>query len=185
LHYQEAERPRDEALIAHSEKPAERTADSARIRLSAQPYAPAGYLPHGVGVMDFQWRESMSVGVAEFDRDHQHLLGLAEKTAAALTEGAQGRARELINSLLVLAADHTAREQAFLRRIGYPGVDHVTAVQRDALSRIAMLYEATPEETGKQIADIGDAFIAYLLRADINYKSFVEAAGLSDTGRRS
>jgi hemerythrin-like metal-binding protein len=135
--------------------------------------------------MDLQWRESMSVGVAEFDRDHQHLLGLAQKAVAALTEGAQGRARKLINSLLVLVADHTAREEAFLRRIGYPKVDHIAAVQRDALSRIAMLDETEPEETTKQIAAIGDAFIAYLPRADINYKSFVEAAGLSDTGRRS
>jgi hemerythrin-like metal-binding protein len=135
--------------------------------------------------MDLQWRESMSVGVAEFDRDHQHLLGLAQKLVAALTEGAQGRARELINSLLVVAADHTIREQAFLRGIGYPEVDHVAAVQREALSRIAMLNEAAPEETSKQIDAMGGAFIAYLLRADINYKSFVEAAGLSDTGRRS
>jgi hemerythrin-like metal-binding protein len=126
----------------------------------------------------------MSVGVAEFDRDHQRMLDLAQKAVAALTEGAQGRVRKLIDSLLVLTADHTAREEAFLRRIGYPRVDHVAAVQRDALSRIVALKGAAPEEASKQIADIEDAFVAYLLRADINYKSFVEAAGLSDTSRR-
>jgi hemerythrin len=139
----------------------------------------------GVSAMALRWQGSMSVGVVEFDRDHQHMLGLVQKMVAALAEGAEGRARELINSLLVFAADHAARETAFLRRIGYPGVDHIAAVQRDALSRIAALNKATPEEAGEQIAALEDNFVAYLLRADINYKSFVEATGLSDTGRRS
>jgi hemerythrin len=135
--------------------------------------------------MAIKWQESMSVGVVEFDRDHQHMLGLAQETVAALAEGDQRLARELMNSLLVFAADHTARETAFLRRIGYPGVDHIASVQRDALSRIATLNQAAPEEAGEQIAALEDTFVAYLLRADINYKSFVEAAGLSDTGRRT
>jgi hemerythrin len=135
--------------------------------------------------MAIKWQESMSVGVVEFDRDHQHMLGLAQKTVAALAEGDQGLARELMNSLLVFAADHAARETAFLHRIDYPAVDHIAAVQRDALSRLATLNKAAPEEAGEQIAALEDTFVAYLLRADINYKSFVEAAGLSDTGRRS
>ena len=92
--------------------------------------------------MALQWHEGMSVGVTEFDSDHQRMLGLAEASAEALAEGAQGRASRLINSLLVLAADHTAREEAFLRRIGYPRVDHVAAVERDALSRLAALNGA-------------------------------------------
>jgi hemerythrin-like metal-binding protein len=134
--------------------------------------------------MVLRWQESMSVGVAEFDRDHQRMLDLAQKTIAVLAEGARGRARKLIDSLLIFTADHTAREEAFLRRISYPRVEDVAAVQRDAVSRIAALKEAAPEDARKQIAAIEDAFVAYLLRADINYKSFVEAAGLSDTGRR-
>lgn len=134
--------------------------------------------------MPLQWQESMSVGVAEFDSDHQRLLGLAQKTVGALAEGSQERARELMNSLLVFAADHAAREEAYLRRIGYPQVDRVAAVQRDAISRVAALKNTDPEEAGRQIAALEDAFVAYLLRADINYKSFVESAGLSHTRRR-
>ncbi len=38
-----------------------------------------------------------------------------------------------------------------------------------------------PEDGSNTIASMEDAFVAYLPRADINYKSFVEAAGVSDT----
>ncbi len=41
------------------------------------------------------------------------------------------------------------------------------------------------EEQPKMVATKEDALVAYLLRADIDHKSFVEAAGFSDTrGRR-
>jgi hemerythrin len=116
--------------------------------------------------MPFQLRNSKSVGVAEFDNDHQAMLRLLEKIAVALKEGSQERAGALTDELLALARDHTAREEAFLRRIGFPGVEAVIAAQQDSLLRIAAMQ---------------DALVAYLLRADINYKSFVEAAGLSDT----
>ena len=131
--------------------------------------------------MTLGWRDSMSVGVAEFDADHQRMLLLLQEIAAVLAAGDQAHARALTANLLALAEDHTAREEAFLRRIGFPGVEMVVAAQQDSLSRIAALKDATPEEGPDLIASMEDAFLAYLLRADIKYKSFVEAAGRSDT----
>lgn len=135
--------------------------------------------------MALRWVDSMSVGVAEFDRDHQHKLLLMEQIAAAVAEGGQERAYALVDSLLAFAKDHTTREEAFLRRIGFPALEELLAAQQQALSPIARLKDAAPEEQPKMVATIEDALVAYLLRADINYKSFVEAAGFSDTrGRR-
>jgi hypothetical protein len=57
----------------------------------------------------------------------------------------------------------------------------VIAAQQDSLSRIAALKDATPGEGPDLIASMEDALVEYLLGADINYKSFVEAAGRSDT----
>ena len=130
--------------------------------------------------MTLVWRNSMSVGVAEFDRDHQGML-LLQEIAAVLAAGDQAHARSLTANLLALAEDHTAREVAFLRRIGFPEVEVVIAAQQDSLSRIAALKDATPGEKPDLIASMEEALVAYLLRADINYKSFVEAAGRSDT----
>ena len=131
--------------------------------------------------MTLVWRNSMSVGVAEFDRDHQRMLLLLQEIAAVLAAGDQAHARSLTANLLALAEDHTAREVAFLRRIGFPEVEVVIAAQQDSLSRIAALKDATPGEKLDLIASMEEAFVAYLLRADIKFKSFVEAAGRSDT----
>ena len=123
----------------------------------------------------------MSVGVAEFDGDHQRMLLLLQEITAVLAAGDRAHARALTGNLLALAEDHTAREEAFLRRIGFPEVEMVIAAQQDGLSRIAALKDAMPGEGPDLIASTEDALVAYLLRADINYKSFVEAAGCSDT----
>jgi hemerythrin len=94
----------------------------------------------------------MSVGVAEFDKNHQHMLLLLREIAAALLKGDRERARSQANKLQTLAADHTAREEAFLRRIGFPGLEAVMAVQHESLSRIVALKDATPEEGSNPIA---------------------------------
>jgi hemerythrin len=126
----------------------------------------------------------MSVGFAKFDRDHQHMLLLADEIWTALSEGGQEHARALVDRLLALAGEHIAGEEAFLRRIGFPGVEAILAVQRDSLSRIAALKDAMAGDAQTLLAEMRDAFVTYLLRADINYKSFVEDAGESDTGWR-
>ena len=124
----------------------------------------------------------MSVGVAEFDEDHRRmLLLLLQEIAAVLAAGDRAHARALTGNLLALAEDHTAREEAFLRRIGFPEVEMVVAAQQDSLLRIAALKDATPGEGPDLIASMEDALVAYLLRADLSYKSFVEATGCSDT----
>jgi hypothetical protein len=103
--------------------------------------------------MGLRWLSSMSVGVAEFD-NHQHMLLLLREIAAALLEGNLERARSQANKLQTLAGDHIAREEAFLRRIGFPGWEAVMAVQRESLSRIAALKDATPGDGSNPIASM-------------------------------
>lgn len=104
--------------------------------------------------MGLRWLSSMSVGVAESDKDHQHMLLLLREIAAALLEGDLERVRSLVKKLQTLAGDYTAREEAFLRRIGFPGLEVVIAVQHDSLSRIAALKDATPEHGSNPIASM-------------------------------
>ncbi len=127
--------------------------------------------------MTLAWRNSMSVGVAEFDKDHQCMLLLLQEIEAVVAAGDAAHAHALTVNLLALAGDHTSREEAFLRRIGFPGLDTWIAAKKDTLSRIAALKHAIPGGGPDLIASMEDALITYLLRADINFKSFVEAAG--------
>jgi len=126
----------------------------------------------------------MSVGVARFDQEHRRMLFLLYEIGAALSEGRRDQAHALADRLLTVASDHVAGEEAFLRRIGFPGVEAIVTVQQGSLSRLAALKDAMPGDARKLVAEMEDAFVTYLLRADINYKSFVEAAGASDIGSR-
>lgn len=132
---------------------------------------------------DIRWLDSMSVGVHEFDDDHQQVIGLLHDIALAAQGGDPKRAHALALHLSALAAEHIRREDVFLQRIGFPGVDHVTAAQHENLGKIAALADdllARPREAADIAMRMSQAFVAYLLRADINYKSYVEAQGLCD-----
>jgi hypothetical protein len=60
----------------------------------------------------------------------------------------------------------------------------VIAAQKELLSHVAGLKTAEPEDASAIISTMEEAFVAYLLRGDVNYKSFVEFAGLSDAAPR-
>ncbi len=96
--------------------------------------------------MTLTWRNSMSVGGAEFDEDHQRMLLLHQEIEAAVAAGGAAHAHAPTVKLLALAGDHTSREEAFLRRIGFPGLDTWIAAKKDTLSRIATLKHAIPGE---------------------------------------
>lgn len=133
---------------------------------------------------DFRWLDGMSVGVVEFDDDHRRMIALLREISDAVHRGETTKAVQLSNQLATLAADHIAREEAFLQRIGFPGTDTVIGAQKENLGRIAALATrlmANPQDGADIAIAMSDAFVAYLLRGDINYKSYVEMTGMSDT----
>ncbi len=133
---------------------------------------------------NFQWLDCMSVGVVEFDTDHKHAIHMISRISAMLEQGRTRDAYNLATALLEDAQDHVEREERFLRAIGFPGVDTVIPAQKASLSNIERLADRIlrePRRCQELAVEMINAFVAYLLRADINYKSYVDAAGLRDT----
>jgi hemerythrin len=96
------------------------------------------------------------------------------------------RAKELGDALMALCHDHCAREKAFLERICYPNAEDILAAQQDSLARVQELIDqmSSPSDKAVELArDMQKALIEYLLKGDINFKSYVEAFGYSDTNR--
>lgn len=126
-----------------------------------------------------KWLDGMSVGVPEMDADHKQLFATLIAIQEALGNGDREEALALCRNLLVLDAEHNEREIEFLRRYDYPYIDNVLMVQRKTIQGIQdllSLFEAnndTSEITNK-ISSMQTAFIDYMLRGDINYKSFVQ-----------
>lgn len=134
-------------------------------------------------MIGLRWLDSMSVGIASFDNDHKLVIALLGEIATAANAGSIERAVEHAAELMLVAAEHTDREERFLRAAGYPGTDTVIAAQRTNLAVIANLAEMvgkTPAEASRSAQEMAEAFVNYLLRADINYKSYVEMAGFAD-----
>jgi hemerythrin len=130
--------------------------------------------------MKLRWMDSMSVGVTEFDNDHKQMLRLMKEIAADLRRGKEEPARDRIIDLQALTQGHIVRERAFLQRVGFPQLEAAIAAQEELLAHIAILKVVARKDARAMISAMEDAFVTYLLRGDLNYKSFVEFAGLSD-----
>jgi len=126
-----------------------------------------------------KWLDGMSVGVPEMDADHKQLFAALIAIQNALENGDKEEALALCRNLLVLAAEHNEREIEFLRRYAYPYIDNVLMVQENTVQGIQdllSLFEknCTISEITDKISNMQTAFIDYMLRGDINYKSFVQ-----------
>jgi hemerythrin len=130
--------------------------------------------------MKLRWLDSMSVGVAEFDNDHRQMLQLMADISTDLGQGKEKPATQRIIDLQALTRGHIVRERAFLQHIGFPRLEVAIAAQEELLSHIAALKAVPRKDANAMISDMEEAFVTYLLRGDVNYKSFVEFAGLSD-----
>ncbi len=126
---------------------------------------------------DLNWVDSMSVGIAEFDDAHKGYIRALKNIAAALDGGRTDEAARLCASFQALAREHGLREVAFLRRKRFPQIQNVIDSQEATQAKIAVLLGAVRQdvaEARRMIDDMNMAVVAYLLRGDINFKSFVQ-----------
>lgn len=81
--------------------------------------------------MKVSWSEHYTMGIPEIDEDHKHLFRIAEKLVNTV-ESPQGMnewsrmfvVREGVKYLKNYFLEHAAREEEYMRRIGY--ADYVT-----------------------------------------------------------
>lgn len=133
---------------------------------------------------DGPWVTSMSVGVPELDQGHKELFARVGEVVDALGRQSFEEAEQLCRSLIALGRQHAAEEEAFLRKIGYPRVAAVLEAQKTLGKQcqrlLTLITERSPD--AREFADktVGE-MVAYLLRSDINFKSFVQE--MRDLGR--
>ncbi|ARJ64667.1 hypothetical protein WV31_02765 [Magnetospirillum sp. ME-1] len=130
------------------------------------------------------WVDALSVGVDEFDRAHREQLNTIGEIEAALGQGDRKGACALLDRLLRHLVGHQAEEMDLLVRTDYPGIDHIRQVQAANVARLERLKETV--EAGASLPDarrvateMRMAFVDYLLKGDINFKSHLDMAGLA------
>jgi len=71
-----------------------------------------------------QWNDSLSVSVAEIDRQHQKLIGMINELNDAMRQG-KGKdvLGKIINGLITYTGTHFKTEETYFDKFGYPDAD--------------------------------------------------------------
>ena len=130
------------------------------------------------------WTDDLSVAVAEFDADHQRLIGLIN----ALWEASeQRRGHDALDTLLGELAEYTdthfGREEEMFARWSYPGADSHIASHRKLVETLGQLRAKFRLERGEVIADdifefLRDWLIRHVIREDGLYAAFFRHLGI-------
>ena len=70
----------------------------------------------------FEWTSTLTVNVAEIDKQHQKLIALINELHDAMAEGRGKEVLEkIIERLIAYAAEHFSTEENYFAKINYPG----------------------------------------------------------------
>ena len=132
----------------------------------------------------FEWTEDLRVGEASIDEDHQGLFALVRELEAADMSG--GFLADIIGRLEDYAVGHFTREEALMRRVGYPQLEEHIAEHR-AFAEWVDSVKTTYRRAAESPFQLGDLVNQYLeqwlvnhiKKSDMAYKEFMDEKGLS------
>jgi hemerythrin len=129
------------------------------------------------------WTDSMSVGVAKIDKEHQKLIELINLLHSEMTAGKSNEVMgKVLGELIAYTKGHFAMEEALFRTHSYPqAADHKK--EHDALTRKVVDLQAD-FKAGKSfigaptLAFLRDWLTQHILKQDMSYKLFFASKGL-------
>jgi len=131
-----------------------------------------------------EWSQRLSVGVSEFDKEHQVLIGLINELFDAM-RGGSGRqtVERVLDGLLEYAGTHFAHEERMMRQYGYPDTEaHVAeheALTRKATEiRASITGPASSADAMKTMNFITKWLTTHIQGSDVSYGRFFNAAGI-------
>ena len=123
------------------------------------------------------WKDEFSVGVDQFDRQHQHLFEIINKLATQPNTGPDLHlATETLKEMFDYAQEHFTDEEELMRQYDYPEIEN--QLQQHAYFRkITAEFCSYPEdkkaETLYEIAEFLNIWwVNHILRFDMKYKEF-------------
>lgn len=131
-----------------------------------------------------QWNPKLSVGIAQFDQEHQRLVGMVNDLFDAMQAGkgkdALGR---ILDGLITYTQTHFAHEEQFMAQHGFPGLaehkaEHVALAAQ--VAEVQKKYKAG--NTGTLSLEVLNFLKNWLLKhiqgTDKNYGPFLNAKGV-------
>jgi hemerythrin-like metal-binding protein len=133
---------------------------------------------------EITWSPGLSVGVTEFDREHQRLIGTINELRRAMSRG-EGRhvVRSVLESLVEYARTHFAHEEQLLREHGYPGLAAHKKEHDDITQKVAALREDFYRGNVSIALEIHDLLTGWLehhiQETDKAYAQFLNQRGIA------
>jgi hemerythrin len=130
-------------------------------------------------VRRIEWSSSLEIGAGEIDDDHRRLVALMQEVESAIEQQDQKLCRAKIQTFIDAAADHFAKEEIFLARIGFPTIDEHKFYHLSLLTRANELQRtcaAGVSEPDARICydQVAEFLIDDVIRGDIGIKEFLD-----------
>lgn len=128
-----------------------------------------------------QWNQTYSVGVAEFDRQHQRWIDLLNALHDALSKG-QGTS--VVGPVLEDAIDYTkthfAAEERLMKQHGFPGFAEHKSIHDRFIRQIEELRQAHGTVAAiKAMTVLREWLVQHISAKDKSYGPFFSAKGVS------
>ena len=130
-----------------------------------------------------EWTDAMSVGVPTLDRDHKILIGLINQLALKSNRDDRATIEIVLDELVGYTIAHFSREEAHLRRIGFPEAPrhhHIHARLAEQLRDIHKRYLDGGQGVGDEVLDfLGRWLRNHILEEDMRYNGYSLSADQS------
>lgn len=113
------------------------------------------------------WDDSLDIGVAEMNREHQGLLDLMNALYDASQAGKTGpEVLDLLKKLETATVEHFRDEEAYMDKIGFPGAPGHKLIHKDLLEKFGTHASAIRASHG-QVNEDFFKFLRFWLSAHI------------------
>jgi hemerythrin len=129
-----------------------------------------------------EWSPTFDLGVKDLDDEHRELFKFVGAVRDAIEAREYRKCHSLSEEFLAALGRHFANEEAFLARVGFPGVDKHQDFHASLISEAQALREGcNAPGDGRLLTDCYDRMVKCLMddvvRGDLEFKSYVEFHG--------
>lgn len=135
---------------------------------------------------ELKWRDSYDIGINFIDEDHKHLLNIMLDIKKEIETGDFSKTTMSLNDFIKEVKAHFSREEIFLDETRYPGLRKHKLYHKELLVKIETAKDKLESmEEKKDIKRHFDSIARFvfddILQGDINFKSYLEHEGHTDT----
>ncbi len=129
------------------------------------------------------WDDDLSVGIAEMDEDHKHMLNLINNLrASVLCNTGEAFERQNLDDLVQYTRDHLKREEELLRKHDFPNYEGHKAQHDQMISYVNTYVRRYQEQGRKVLPEIADYLTLWLTDhiqvTDKQYSEFLNQRGV-------